>query len=222
MLNQTDADSLVSRFPLKRTGAPPTRAAGFVLMLHGRGASAESILELAEAFAQPDLCFLAPQAPGYSWYPYPFIAPLAANEPPLSSALTLTAGVLDALEHGGIPAARTGICGFSQGACLALETAIRQPRAYGAVFGFSGGYIGPMGEPRRPVPGTETALAGASVLIGCSDVDSHIPLSRVQETTALMRAMGAEVDERIYPGFGHGINADELGAARARLQAMQE
>ncbi|MCZ8261540.1 MAG: dienelactone hydrolase family protein [Beijerinckiaceae bacterium] len=222
MLSQTDSEALLARYPLQKIGAPPTRAAGFVLMLHGRGATAGSILDLAEAFAQPGLCFLAPQAPGHSWYPYPFIAPLAANEPHLSRALALTKGVLDLLEKGGVPAGRIGLCGFSQGACLALETAIRRPCAYGAVFGFSGGFIGPPGTPRLPEPGQETALAGASVLIGCSDVDAHIPLGRVQETTALMRAMGADVDERIYPGFGHGIHPDELGAARTRLAAMQD
>lgn len=217
MLDATLADDLISRFELRRTGAPASRAKGFVLMLHGRGASAESILDLAEAFAQPDLCFLAPQAPGFAWYPYPFIAPLEANEPHLSRALATTSGILDALEAGNVPASRIALCGFSQGACLASETAIRRPRGYGAVIAYSGGYIGPLG-PARSEPGS---LAGTKVLLGCSDIDSHIPLSRVQETTALMQAMGATVDERIYPGFGHAINHDELAAGRALLVALQ-
>lgn len=216
MIADDAAQTLLSQFALRRHGAPPGRARGYVLMLHGRGASAESILDLADAFALPDLCFLAPQAQGNTWYPLPFIAPLAANEPHLSRALATTAGILEHLEVAGVPAGKIGICGFSQGACLATETAIRNPRAYGAVIGYSGGYIGPLGPQRQEA----ASLAGAQVFLGCSDVDPHIPLERVHQTTTLMRAMGATVDERIYPGFGHGINHDELNAARALLAGL--
>lgn len=217
MLTADQSADLLARFDLRRHGAPPARARGYVVMLHGRGASAESILDLAEAFALPDLCYLAPQAPGHSWYPYPFIAPLEANEPHLGRALATTGGILESLSAAGVDAGRIALCGFSQGACLATETAIRRPAAYGAVLGFSGGYIGPLGQPRK----AEGSLAGCSVFLGCSDIDPHIPLGRVKETTALMRDMGATVDERIYPGFGHALNHDELTAARGLLSAMQ-
>ncbi len=170
MLAEDAAQALLAQFALRRHGAPLGRARGVVLILHGRGASADSILDLADAFALPDLCFLAPQAPGNTWYPLPFIAPLAANEPHLSRALATTAGILEHLEVAGVPAGKIGICGFSQGACLASETAIRNPRAYGAVIGYSGGYIGPLGPQREEA----ASLAGARVFLGCSDVDPHI------------------------------------------------
>jgi predicted esterase len=103
--------------------------------------------------------------------------------------------------------------GFSQGACLALEFAARHAREYAAVVAFSGGLIGPPGTARDYAG----EFAGTPVFMGCSDVDAHIPLARVQESTAVFRRMGATVDERIYPRMGHTINADELRSADALL-----
>jgi phospholipase/carboxylesterase len=122
------------------------------------------------------------------------------------------------LAAAGTPDHKLGLLGFSQGACLALETAITRPRGYGCVIGLSGGYIGPLSADPRTVNGH---LAGARVFLGCSDADSHIPLARVLETAALMRTMGAEVEETIYRGFGHGVNDDEIARSRRLLVAMQ-
>ncbi|MCC7022242.1 MAG: dienelactone hydrolase family protein, partial [Thermomicrobiales bacterium] len=106
------------------------------------------------------------------------------------------------------------LLGFSQGACLALEYAARNATRYAGVIGFSGGLIGP--------PGTSFAyhgsLDGTPVFLGCSDIDAHIPLSRVEETAEAMTRLGANVDLRIYPGMGHTVNRDELDAARALLR----
>ncbi len=187
-----------------------------MLAIHGRGADAASILSLADVLAMPDIAFLAPEAAGRAWYPQSFIAPIAANEPWLSRSLAQIASVLDALAAAGVPDGRIALLGFSQGACLALETTIRRPRPYGAVIGLSGGYIGPLGEERR----STDRLDGASVFLGCSDIDSHIPLRRVQETTRLLTDMGADVTERIYPGFGHAVNDDEIAESRRLLHRM--
>ncbi len=216
MIDRDAAGDLLQRHALRSAGAPLTRAKALVLAIHGRGADAASILSLADVLAMPDIAFLAPEAPGRAWYPQSFIAPLAANEPWLSRSLAQVAAILDSLAAAGIPDGRTALMGFSQGACLALETAIRRPRPYGAVIGLSGGYIGPMGEERREA----ARLDGAQVFLGCSDIDSHIPLKRVQETTRLLTAMGADVTERIYPGFGHAVNDDEIAEARKLLHRM--
>lgn len=218
MLSKNLADQILSDHGLRSAGAPLSRAKGIVVAIHGRGADAASILGLADVFAQPDIAFVAPQAVHRVWYPHSFIAPIEANEPWLGQSLAQVSGVLDALQTGGMPAGKLGLLGFSQGACLALETAIRRPRAYGAVLGFSGGFIGPMGINRQP----QGRMAGAQVFLGCSDVDPHIPVARVRETSALMTAMGASVTERIYPGFGHAINDDEVANARRLLVAMAE
>lgn len=182
-------------------------------MLHGRGATAEDILPLARAFAQPDLAYLAPQAPTGSWYPYSFLAPLESNEPALSRALATIRELLDGLEQESVPADRVVLLGFSQGGCLALEYAARNARRYAGVIGLSAGLIGPENTPRSYAG----SLLGTPIFIGCGDLDGHIPLPRVRESTRVLRTLGAEVAERIYPGMGHSINDDEINSVRAML-----
>jgi predicted esterase len=194
-------------------GAPLDRAAAAMILVHGRGASAESMIPLGEAFGRTDIAFLAPQAAGSTWYPYSFVAPIEQNEPWLSSALSLLGALVGRLEEEGFPPERVVLAGFSQGACLATEFAARNARRYGAVAGLSGGLIGPPGTPRDHAG----SLDGTPVFLGCSDIDPHIPLKCVQETTSVLSAMGAEVDERIYPGFGHSVHADEVEAVKRIL-----
>jgi len=200
---------------VRETGAPLPQARGAVIMLHGRGGTAEDILSLTQLFAIPDLAYCAPQARGGSWYPYSFLAPLEDNEPALSQALDTVAELVARLAGAGLAAERLFLLGFSQGGCLALEYAARHARRYGAVIGLSAGLIGPKGTPRN----YQGSLAGTPVFLGCGDNDSHIPLARVQESTRALAALGAEVTERIYPGMGHGINEEEIDRVRAMLAA---
>ena len=197
-------------------GAPLDRAKAAMILVHGRGATAESMIPLAEAFGRTDMAFLAPQAADNTWYPYSFLAPFPENESWLSSALSLLGALVERLGPEGFPPERIAVAGFSQGACLSTEFAARNPRRYGAVIGLSGGLIGPPGTP-RDYPGS---LGGTPVFLGCSDIDPHIPLERVQETTRVLRGLGAEVDERIYPGFGHSVNADEVEAVKGILARL--
>jgi predicted esterase len=199
--------------PVLTLGPEPSAARLTMIMAHGRGASAEDMLGLAAEFRTADVAFLAPQAAGHTWYPNSFLVALRDNEPHLGSALRVIANLVDRLAAQQIPPERIALLGFSQGACLALEFAARHPHRYAGVCGLSGGLIGPPGTP-RDYPGS---LAGAPVFVGCSDVDPHIPLARVAETAEVFRRMGATVDERIYPGLGHTVNSDEIGAVRALL-----
>src|SRR6185312_1941177 len=198
--------------PLVHAGPPVAEAAAAMVMVHGRGATAESILTLADEFGRDDFAYLAPQAAGYSWYPYGFMAPMPQNEPGLSSGLAR----IGELEAEGMPAERIVLLGFSQGACLSLEFAARNARRYGAILGLSGGLIGPPGTP-RDYPGS---LAGTPVFLGCSDRDPHIPKGRVDESAAVLKTMGAEVTERIYPAMGHTVNEDELSFVRQLLDGI--
>jgi phospholipase/carboxylesterase len=200
-----------------RAGTPISAARAATVLLHGRGASAESMLALANAFAAPDMAYIAPQAPSGSWYPYSFMAPTMLNEPYLSNALSTLANVVDDLGQQGIPAQRIVLLGFSQGACLALEFAARNARRYGGVVGLSGGLIGPEGTPRDYTG----ALAGTPVFLGCSDVDSHIPLARVHESTNVLRALGGNVTEKIYPGMGHTVVQDEIDHVENILRRIE-
>ncbi len=202
--------------PVLAAGEPIEQARAAMIMVHGRGASAEDILGVADSFRQPGFVYLAPQAAGYTWYPNSFLAPIASNEPGLSSGLAVIASLLEQLEGHNIPAERTIILGFSQGACLSLEFVARHARRYGGVAGLSGGLIGPDGTP-RDYPGS---LEGTPVFLGCSDVDPHIPKARVLESAEILRRLGGVVTARLYPGMGHTINLDEVRAVQSMMAAL--
>lgn len=206
--------------PAAAAGESLDRARAAMILLHGRGATAADILALAAELARDGsgvgFAFLAPQAAGNTWYPNSFLAPLVSNEPGLSSALAVVAGLLDRLAGAGLPPERTLLLGFSQGACLALEFAARQARRYGGVAGLSGGLIGPEGTPRHYAG----SLAGTPVFLGCSDVDPHIPKGRVEHSAEVLRRLGGDVTMRLYPGLGHTVNADELAAVRRMMAPL--
>jgi predicted esterase len=198
-----------------RAGAPLEEARIAAVMLHGRGAGAQDILGLSGEFSARDVAYLAPQAAGNTWYPYSFLMPVEQNEPSLSSALRLIETLLASLAQKSFTPERIALMGFSQGACLALEFAARHPARYAAVAAFSGGLIGPPGSARN----YSGSLDGTPVFLGCSDVDSHIPVQRVHESAEVFTRMGAIVDKRIYPQMGHTINEDEIEAVTALLRA---
>ncbi len=204
--------------PVRAAGASLDRADAALILLHGRGATAESILALAGEVGRPGFAYLAPQAAGNTWYPYSFLARLEQNEPHLSQALNAVAALVARVEDAGIPASRIILSGFSQGACLASEFVARHARRYGGLAALSGGLIGPEGTP-RDYPGD---LAGTPIFLGCSDVDPHIPLARVQESARVLTALGGAVTERIYPGMGHAVNQDELNHFAAMIAALDQ
>jgi predicted esterase len=198
--------------PALHEGPDPSAARLTIILVHGRGGSAADMIALSAGFHTADVAYIAPQAAGSSWYPYSFLQRIEDNEPELGSALRVIDTLIQSLDARHL-ADRVGLIGFSQGACLALEYAARHPRRYAAIAGLSGGLIGPPGTPRR-YPGT---FDRAPVLLGCSDIDPHIPLERVHESARVFETMGAIVDERIYPRMGHTINRDELDAVTALL-----
>lgn len=202
--------------PVRIAGMDPGAARGAMVMLHGRGATAESILSLVPALGLNDFAYLAPQAGGNSWWPQSFLAPIPQNEPGITSAMQAVEDVISRVEAAGVPADRTILLGFSQGACLAAEFAARRARRYGGVASLSGGLIGPDGT-RRDYSGS---LDGTPVFLGCSDVDSHIPAERVRESAVVLQRLGGDVRMRLYPGMSHTIIEDELGAVRAMMNLV--
>lgn len=202
--------------PVRTAGEPLATARAALIMVHGRGATAEDILSLTEELDGPGFAYLAPQAAGHQWYPNSFLAPIASNEPGLSSGLAVLAALLEQIAAAGIPPERTMLLGFSQGACLMLEFVARQARRYGGVAGLSGGLIGPDGTPRDYAG----SLAGTPVFLGCSDVDFHIPKERVEESAVVLRRLGGQVTVRLYRNMGHTINMDEIGAVQEMMAAL--
>jgi predicted esterase len=183
-----------------------------MVLIHGRGASPESILSLThELTGDLGFAFVAPGASEStahprSWYPNSFLAPVAANEPGLSSALAKIEDAVSGLAHHGINPENIILLGFSQGACLATEFAARHARRWGAVVALTGGLIGDRISPE----GHSGDLEGTPIFLGCSDRDPHVPLWRVDESEDVFRRMGAEVEKRIYPGMPHTVIQDEL------------
>lgn len=211
--------------PLHHAGAALEEADVAIVLLHGRGATAEDILSLAPYIGMSRVAYLAPQAVGYQWYPYSFLAPISANEPHLTSALACVGRVVQRAMAAGVPLERIVLAGFSQGACLASEFVARNPAPYAGLWAFSGGLIGAADLDGQTGPDAKTfayagSLATVPVFIGCSNVDAHIPEARVRKTADVFGGMGAEVDLRIYPGMGHTINDDEMAAARAQLERL--
>ena len=197
--------------PVLTAGEPLADARAVMILVHGRGATASDILLLAGELQRPGFAYLAPEAANDAWYPNSFLAPLASNEPHLSSALAVISSLLAQADRAGIPTERTIITGFSQGTCLALEFVARHARRYGGVIALSGGLIGPDGTP-RDYPGS---LAGTPVFLGCSDIDPHIPKERVLLSAEVLQALGGQVTTKLYPRMGHTINRDEMVVARS-------
>jgi predicted esterase len=202
---------------IEHAGAPLGLGRAAMILIHGRGASARNILELAGELANPEFTYLAPSARNHTWYPYSFLADTATNEPFLSSALAVIDRLITDLAVKGIPKERVMLLGFSQGACLASEFAVRNPGRYGGVIALSGGLIGPPGTTWNEKAGT---FSGTPVFLGCSDIDPHIPKARVDESAGVFTRMGALVSERIYPGMGHQVNEEELAFARSVMEQV--
>jgi predicted esterase len=200
--------------PILQAGAVLDRAQAAMVLIHGRGATAESILTLASEFDQPSFAYLAPQAADGTWYPNRFLAPIKSNEPWLSSALSAVDETVAKVTNAGISHERIMLLGFSQGACLALEYAARHARRYGGVVGLSGGLIGPDGTPRDYAG----SLAGMPVFLGCSDVDFHIPKERVHHTAEILKRLGGDVTMRLYPNMDHTVNQDEIDFVRGMME----
>jgi len=177
-----------------------------LVLLHGRGATAQDILSLSGYLTVEGYALVAPQATNHTWYPYSFLAPAAQNEPWLSSAIDLVGSVVADLEAQGIASENIYLLGFSQGACLTLEFAARKAKRYGGLVAFTGGLIGDTLDLSR----YSGDFAGTPVFLGTSDPDMHVPVSRVLESAQQLRAMNAEVTEKIYTNMGHTISDDEV------------
>ena len=204
--------------PVAASGTPLGESPAAMILVHGRHGSPEGILAVARALERPQFTYLAPAASGNAWYPHSFLADRGANEPGLSSGLSVLRALTDQVLAAGVSRERLILLGFSQGACLAAEFAYRYPSRYGGVVVYSGGLIGPPGSTWQAT-GT---LDHTPVFMGCSDIDAHIPKVRVDESAEVFREMGAEVTKRIYPRMGHLVNDDEIAFTRSLMDTLLE
>lgn len=212
--------------PLRRGPTVATAELALVLV-HGRGGGAESILGLGEAASPAATAFFAPQAARNSWWPTSFLAPMDALQPWLPSALAAVDRAVEAARAEGFANERILLTGFSQGACLALEYAARAGRRFRGVAALSGALVGTAdaaGAPRAELYGHAPKsfdyaadLGRMPVYIGCHEQDPHIPLARVAESETLLKKLGATAQVAIHPGAGHGVTQSDLAALRAMV-----
>ena len=200
--------------PVRHFGVPLKDAEAAMVLLHGRGGSAEDILSLAQPLYHAKLAYLAPQAAGHTWYPYSFLAPIDENEPWLSSAIGKVASTVQLALDAGLSTERIFVCGFSQGACLATEFVARNPARYGGLIAFTGGLIGPPSADLKH----DGDLEGTPVFLGSGDPDPHVPWIRVEKSAEILREMNAVVTMRRYPGMPHTISPEELDFGKRLLQ----
>ena len=200
--------------PLLRLGMPLHEASAVMILLHGRGGSAEDMLSVGEDLGGPEFAYLAPQAANNTWYPYSFLAPLEQNEPHLTSAISKVEATVQLAVAAGIHTSKVIVSGFSQGACLATEFVARYPRNYAGLIAFTGGLIGP--------PGSELThsgdLTGTPAFFGSGDPDPHVPWRRVHESAEVLKQMGADVALHRYPGMPHTITHEEIESARGHIR----
>jgi phospholipase/carboxylesterase len=184
------------------------------IVISGRDQTVEAALEIVDRLALPHLDCAALSAEGRSWYPGRFRDPLHVNQAHLAQSLERVAVLVREAEGRGVQRKRIALVGFSQGACLATEFVFRERGRWGALVGFTGGLLGPddhhWSSEGPSVEGTPTLLTN-------SDVDPWMPAARTHRTAEVFRKIGANVTERILPGRGHEVAAEEIALARELL-----
>ncbi|MCU1480995.1 MAG: phospholipase/Carboxylesterase [Subtercola sp.] len=199
-------------------GESRDRARLAVLAVHGRTQSPADMRVIAERIGVPSARYYAPTAPGNSWYPQPFLAPLADNEPDLSRALSTVSSSLRLLEDEGFGLDHVVLLGFSQGACLLSHYLVdANPRVAGAVL-FTGGYVGEQSLPSDV--GEHDALSGIPIVMRSIENDPWVPPHRVRETARVFTDRGANVDLRIDAGTEHIITDEAVDCARTLLERL--
>ncbi|NWF88799.1 MAG: dienelactone hydrolase family protein [Ignavibacteriaceae bacterium] len=195
-------------------GAVLDDADAAIIMVHGRGSSAHDIISLAYEVDLPNVAYIAPQAKNNSWYPLSFLNPVEMNEPGISSGMALLNSIVEMVLQKGFTTEQIYLLGFSQGACLSLEYAARNPKKFGGIFGLSGGLIGEAVK----LENYSGDLEGTDIFLGCSDVDPHIPLQRVNDTEQVFKKLNANVSKRIFEGMAHTVNEDEIDFIKTLLK----
>jgi phospholipase/carboxylesterase len=185
------------------------KAKNALILVHGRGSTANDILTLSDFFTDKTWYIVAPQAANDTWYPHSFMATVEQNEPWLSNAIDILHKLLQNIQKN-IPSENIYLMGFSQGACLTVEVAARFACRYGGVVSFTGGLIGDK---------LNTAIYkgnfdGTCIYLSNGTNDPHIPLSRSFETQLQLRKMGANVELDIIPDRPHTIIEQELEKVR--------
>ena len=196
-----------------KTGLPLNQAQKAIIMIHGRGATAESILALVPYLNLSQFAIVAPQAKGNTWYPFGFLSPSEGNLVAVESSLMEIEKIYKEINEAGIASNQIFLIGFSQGACLCLEFAARKAQRFGGVVALTGGLIGDQFQPEK----YSGDFLGTPVFIGGSDRDFHVPASRIKESAELLKTMGAEVTVALFDDPDHTIRTEEINWVNQKI-----
>ena len=189
-----------------QTGISLAESKKAIILLHGRGASAESILLLASSLDLADFSIFAPQASQHTWYPYGFMASDQGNLFSLNSSIQQVSLLFEFLVQEGIKPEQIYILGFSQGACLSLEFAALHAQKLGGVVAFTGGLIGEKLQEEK----YSGDFQGTPIHISGSAQDMHVPAKRMNDSAQLLQRMGAAVSLTFFEDELHTIRPEEL------------
>jgi phospholipase/carboxylesterase len=192
--------------PVVTSGAPRGATEVVVLALHGRGATAQGIVNLLNPLYRHGVTFLAPDAHKSRWFPYAATAGRDRNEPGISAAVAVVDALVDhATTTFDVSRERVVLVGFSQGAAVAAEYALATPQRLGAIACLSGAALDPEtgGVPNESFDGTP-------VLVSVGRDDPHVSVDAVEATADAFRDRDADVTERVHDDTGHEVTDDDF------------
>jgi len=187
-----------------------------LVLLHGFGADEHDLLPVGHEL-DPRLRVVSLQAPialdfgGRAWFNLQQTPQGFAFDPAeVAEAARLA---LEAVEEIARRSPRPLLCGFSQGAGMALSVALARPDLTSGVLALSSV------PPRGQQPAEPGALRGLQAFVAHGLHDPLIPVEVGRATRDLLRQLGADVTYREYP-MGHMVIPAEISDARTWLSAM--
>jgi phospholipase/carboxylesterase len=211
--------------PLSGPMLPPKSggaAKQLMVLLHGYGADGADLLGLGYQWRDlfPEMLFVSPNAPqpcslgqGYEWFPvdYERRAEVWRDGPPLAAPVLINF-LIDLWAQTGVKPDQTVLCGFSQGAMMALHVGTALDQKVAAIIAFSGAFA-----PAARFRAERSPKPPVAIIHG--DIDSVVEPELGRAAARDLEAAGFEVSLHISPGSGHGIAPDGLDFATAFLVA---
>lgn len=188
-------------------GASPGEALVHCVFIHGRTQSPEDMQEQVIAkLRMPGVCFVLPRARGNSWYDARATDMLTdRTRQQLDQAIGHVRQLVGALPGMDDHARPLVIGGFSQGACLAVEYAMRHGPWNGALASLTGCRVG--------TPDCERPFADLDrlpVYLTGSDKDPWIPVAAFADAAAALARARARLHCDILPDRSHEVSATEI------------
>ncbi len=188
-----------------------------LIVLHGRGDSAEGYHWLPEALGIDEFNFLFLNAPdpyqlGFSWYP------VAPNQGPgILRSRQLLFDLLDKIQNKcGLRSTEIFLFGFSQGCLMSLDTVLRYPKVLGGAVGASGFVFFLEEYPKALSP----VASLQHIMVNHGPADPMLPFEKTKAQIIRLQNMGLSIDWREYDkehSIDHNLEIHDIKAFFRRL-----